>query len=100
MRLKATKTSLYKLVSEYQPLPCMKKTEFCKVRGSRSYFLNWHNDVLGEDCYAHFSVYGGIPSLGLHIGVEWHVVDFTVQELRERGMIDDGKGGGEPCLNF
>jgi hypothetical protein len=39
-------------------------------------------------CRAFFSVCGGKPSLGLTIGTEWHVVDFGVQELLERGMID------------
>jgi len=38
MKLKATKTSLYKLVSEYTPLPNMKRTEFVKVPRVRPYF--------------------------------------------------------------
>lgn len=89
MRLKANKTSLYKLVAEHQPLPSMKKTQFCKAPRSRSYFLHWYNDAIDEYCKAFFSVCGGIPSLGLTIGSEWHVVNFTIQELQGRGMIDN-----------
>jgi hypothetical protein len=88
MRLKANKTSLYKLVGLYQPLPKMKDTRFSKIPRERSYILSWFNSVLGENCRANFSVAAGRPFLGLTIGVEWHCVNFTAQELKEHGMID------------
>ncbi len=41
LRLKANKTSLYKLVSEFENLPPMRKTEFRKAYRSPDYWLKW-----------------------------------------------------------
>ena len=82
MRLKATKSSLYKLVREYLPLPVMKRVCFSKVPRRRSYFLMWGpNDVL-------FNVRFGKPYLGIKQDGEWRCQYLGIQDLIERGMIE------------
>lgn len=41
LRLKATKTSLYRLVSEYEKLPPMCRTVFTKAPRQPDYWLEW-----------------------------------------------------------
>lgn len=83
LRLKATKTSLYKLVSEYADLPPMNQTDFRKAHRCRSYWLHW------GDCTAYFSTCGGGPYLSIDYGVIRRMHKLTVADLRSRGMIEE-----------
>ena len=94
MRLKATKTSLYKLVAEHAKLPSMKRTEFVKLRGHRTYWLRWWDEDSGS-CEAYLSV--GCGSAVLRITKHREGDDeqsgpfhkLQVADLRERGMIEE-----------
>lgn len=91
LRLKASKTSLYKLVHYYTALPRMKETQFSKFRSM--YCLTWTNDY-GLCCKAVLGVFGGKPSLvvtwsepeGNEVSREDH--DLELSDLRDRGMVE------------
>jgi hypothetical protein len=97
LRLKATKTSLYKLVKQYVPVPIMRRTEFKKVLRHPDYFLNWYQ----EDGFAQafLAVSMGRPFLSVDVrDIEGHqlsreVHDLTVEGLRELGMIKEVQKG-------
>lgn len=88
MRLKASKTSLYKLVHYYTALPRMKETQFAKLRSM--YCLTWTN-AYGLCCKAVLGVFGGKPSLVVTWsepdGNELH--DLGLSDLRDRGMVEE-----------
>lgn len=95
--LKATKTSLYKLVQDktqlilWINLPPMGKARFRKAFRHPDYFLEWYRD--GCSCRAFLSVCGGSPLLSIECcqdGEEIHreVIKMTLEELRERGMVE------------
>lgn len=92
MRLKANKTSLYKLVHYYTALPRMKETQFAKLRSM--YCLTWTN-AYGLCCKAVLGVFGGKPSLvvtwsdpeGNEVSREDH--DLELSDLRDRGMVEE-----------
>lgn len=88
MRIKANKTSLYKLVAEYMPLPGMKHTEFFKMPRKAFFTLDWY--VEGEKHRALLSEFIGFPTLYIESKTDWHFHKPTIQELDERGMIDKG----------
>ena len=81
-RLKATKTSLYKLVAEYADLPPMKQTDFRKALRCRSYWLHW------GDCTAYLSASCGCVILTIS-GENRTVYRQTLAVLRARGMIEE-----------
>ena len=92
LRLKATKTSLYKLVGSYEALPIMKRTYFTKYR--RSYWLRWSDD--DADYKAYLSFCAGKPMLAIERrsydadgppSCKVHVV--PVDSLRALGMIEE-----------
>ena len=41
LRLKANKTSLYKLVAEFMPLPGIRRVDFSKAPRTPDYWLEW-----------------------------------------------------------
>lgn len=94
LRLKATKRQLYKLVAEYEDLPPTTKTEFRKAYRSSSYWLRWRSDGLW--CKAFLCVCGGRPLLEIKKDdydvpkeVSRVVLKMDLEDLRERGMVED-----------
>jgi len=91
-RLDANKTSLYKLVSEFQVLPTMSRTRFSKTPRTRSWWLRW--DGGGEICEAYLSESWGDAVLSIRKkdwdGVTTYQEAFRlpVDKLREPGMIE------------
>lgn len=97
LRLKATKTSLYKLVAEFVPnLPPMRRgTEFIKYPRTPDYALNWITPEW-DTAHAFFSTCMGRPLLSIEIrdGETGKTVSRTThalnpQDLRERGMVEE-----------
>lgn len=82
LRIKANKTSLYRLVSEYATLPPMGQTRYNKAHRCRSYWLRW-----GEYS-AYLSTVGGGVLLSID-GGKRKVYTITVEDLRQRGMIEE-----------
>lgn len=97
LRLKATKTSLYKLVNQYAPLPILKWTKFWKAFRSPDYYLEWQ----AEDGYAKafFSTCCGKPMLSIEVRGEGHtfreVHKLSLEDLQARGMLETVKLPGE-----
>ena len=97
LRLKATKTSLYKLVARYvDNLPPMRSgTEFIKYPRTPDYALDWITPEW-DTAHAFFSTCMGLPLLSVEIrsGETGKTVSRTthalgLQDLRERGMIEE-----------
>lgn len=88
MRLKANKTSLYKLVAKYEQLPGMKYTDFLKVSRHMAYFLDWREN--GEVCRAFLSPCMGELLLVVETPSGRRVYRPTIQDLQECRMIDSG----------
>ena len=96
LRLKANKTSLYKLVAEYTDLPPMRSgTEFIKHYRTRDYSLNW---ITAEwNCaHAFFSTCMGRPLLAIEIRdgdtgktVSRSTYNLDLRGLRDRGMVEE-----------
>lgn len=95
LRLRATKTSLYKLVAEYvDDLPPMRTgAKFWKAPRVPDYFLEWVTP--GWDrAQAFFAACMGKPMLSVTVRdcegheVSRQVYDLTVEDLRERGMVE------------
>lgn len=97
LRLKATKTSLYKLVAEFVPeLPPMRRgTSFIKYPRTPDYALGWITQEW-DTAHAFFSTCMGRPLLSIEIksGETGKTVNRTthalnLQDLRERGMVEE-----------
>lgn len=94
LRLKATKTSLYKLVHDYEPLPPMGRTRFTKAFRNPDYWLEWA-DAAGLWCKAFLSVCGGSALLAVtrkeFCGPERSrvVYGLGLPELRQLGMVEE-----------
>jgi hypothetical protein len=93
LRLKANKTSLYKLVAEYTDLPSPRRVEFIKAPRTPDYWLDW---ATGDGyAKAFFSTIMGRPLLSITVRdddgnpVSYIVHRPTVSDLRERGMIEE-----------
>jgi len=89
----ATKTKLYKLVSEYIYLPQMKEIKYIEASDRSGVYLKWSvaNDICYSACY---SIKYGIPSIVIQIkrGNETHfeniiVRDLDINSLESKGMI-------------
>jgi len=89
LRLKANKTSLYKLVSEYVPdLPPMRTgTEFIKYPRTPDYALDWITPEW-DTAHAFFSTCMGRPLLSIEIrsGETGKTVSRTTHALDLRGL--------------
>ena len=94
LRLKATKTRLYKLVSEYETLPLMGRTNFIKAYGRPEYKMYW-TDADGLKCMVFFAAVGGKPKLVItkkeFDGLEVSRVVYTlcINDLTDRGMTEE-----------
>ena len=97
LRLKATKTSLYKLVAEFVPnLPPMRSgTSFIKYPRTPDYALDWITQEW-DTAHAFFSTCMGRPLLSIEIksGETGKTVNRTthamnLRDLRERGMVEE-----------
>ena len=93
LRLKATKTRLYKLVATCEALPAMARTEFVKAPRAASYWLRWYDGSLW--CVAFLAVCGGSPLLAIE-KKDWGgpvlsrvVHTLTLADLRERDMVEN-----------
>lgn len=92
-RPKVTKTSLYKLVREFEELPSMRRTEFKKAYRSTDYWLTWE-DNSGLRCEA-FLIAGRGAAL---LAIEKRAFDgprisrvvhkIGTKALLERGMVE------------
>ncbi len=96
-RLKATKTSLYKLVADYVPnLPPMRtKTQFIKHFRRTSYTLEWVTPNW-DHAHAYFSTCMGYPLLAIEIRdsetgktISRDTYTLKVNDLQQRGMIEE-----------
>lgn len=93
LRLKATKTSLYKLVGEFAELPGIRKVYFTKAPCSRDYWLEWGT----ADGYAKafFSTCSGHTMLSITImdvdgeQLSYKAHEIPVKNLMERGMVEE-----------
>lgn len=97
VRLKATKTSLYRLVAEYvDNLPPMRSgTQFIKYPRRPDYAMDWITPEW-DTGHAFFSTCMGHALLSIEIKdgetgktVSRKVYDLDPQDLRERGMVED-----------
>lgn len=93
LRLKASKTSLYKLVAEYEAMPSTRRVTFTKAHRTPDYWLRWV-DADGLSCMAFFAACVGKPMLSIvknELGAPplSHVVHtLDVKDLLERGMVE------------
>ncbi len=94
-KLKANKTSLYKLVAEYvDELPAAVKTRFIKYHRARDYALDWTTE--DWDCgHAFFATCLGRPLLAIEIkdSGDGHSISrvthtLDVAELKRLGMVE------------
>lgn len=92
-RLKATKTSLHKLVGQFTELPSIRKVYFTKAPRTRDYWLEWGtHDGFAK---AFFSVCMGRPLLSITIrdvdGIQIFrkVYTLSVEELQNYGMVEE-----------
>ena len=94
LRLKVTKTSLYKLVSDYEKLPLMRRTMFTKAPRQPDYWLEWL-DSGGPWCEAYLAAVGGRAILSITkkelfgSEVSRMVYSFSLKELEARGMVEE-----------
>lgn len=97
LRLKATKTSLYKLVAEFVPnLPPVRSgTRFIKYPRTPDYALDWITPEW-DTAHAFFCACMGHPLLSIEIksGETGKTVNRTthalnLRDLRERGMVEE-----------
>lgn len=97
LRIKATKTSLYRLVQQktaktlWVKLPPMRKVRFWKALRQPDYFLDWYGE--GYSYRAFLAAVGGSPLLTIERYGEGEqdnrqVIRLTLEELREQGMIE------------
>jgi len=90
LRLKANKTSLYKLVSRFTQLPTLRLTWFSKVPRTPSFFLEWSGGYR-----AYLTTIMGVPKLSITVydvdGREMSraVHNLTVTDLRFLGMVEE-----------
>lgn len=96
LRLKTTKTSLYRLVAEYvDNLPPMRSgTQFIKYPRTPDYALDWITPKW-DKAHAFFSTCMGRPLLSIEIKdgetgktVSREVYNLDLQDLRDRGMVE------------
>lgn len=99
-RLKANKTSLYKLVNTYEDLPPMRRVEFTKAYRTPDWWLKW-TDADGLLCEAFFFTCMGKPLLsidkkefcGPQVSRIVHTLD--TKDLLERGMVEKSTTAAE-----
>ena len=86
MRLKATKTNLYRLTLKYVPeIPTMRQTEFSKAPRSQSWWLRWWNDT--QRCEVYFSAVAGLARLIIYPSNQ--VMPISLDELQQYDLIDN-----------
>lgn len=96
LRLKATKTSLYKLVAEYvEDLPPMRTgTKFIKQFRAPDYALEWITKDWNR-AHAFFSTCMGRPLLSIEVRdddghtVSRDVHTLKLDDLKNRGMVEE-----------
>ena len=92
--MKANKTSLYKLVAEYEDLPPMRQVTITKAYRSPDWWLKW-TDADGLLCMAFFATCLGKPLLSIEKKefcgpqVSCVVHDLDAKALLERGMVEE-----------
>ena len=92
-RLKANKTSLYKLVGTYEAMPPMRRVTITKAYRIPGWWLKW-TDADGLLCVAFFDTCMGKPMLSIEkkeFGgpqVSRIVHDLDTKDLLERGMVE------------
>ena len=100
LRLKANKTSLYKLVGTYEALPLMHRVTITKAHRAPDWWLKW-TDADGLMCVAFFSTCLGKPLLAIEkkeFGgpqVSRVVHDLDAKDLLERGMVEEFTSAAE-----
>jgi len=87
MKLKATKTSMYKLVSEYAQLPLMKHVEYRKHTRRNGYDMQWNCSLTGYEQKAVFIICGGAIMLIIESEDERKVHRPEVESLIALGLL-------------
>jgi len=93
-RLKTNKTSLYKLVANYEALPSMWRVTFFKSLRQPNYWLAW-TSYNGLQCSAYFAACIGKPLLAIEKKefdgplVSRVVYELDAKDLLERGMVEE-----------
>ena len=93
-RLKANKTSLYKLVNTYEALPPMRRVTMTKAPRTPDWWLEWA-DADGLWCKAFFSTCARRPVLSIEKkefgGQQASRVVYALdaKDLLERGMVEE-----------
>lgn len=94
LRLRATKTSAYKLVSDYEKLPPMRRVRFTKAPRQPDYWLEWQ-DSGGLWCKAYLAAGLGRAVLSItrkeFCGPEVSrmVYGLSLKDLGARGMTEE-----------
>lgn len=94
LRLQASKTSLYKLVGEYEDLPPVRGVEFTKAYRTLGWWLKW-TDADGLLCVVFFSTCMGKALLSIDKKefcgpqVSRVVHDLDTKDPLERGMVEE-----------
>lgn len=83
MRLYATKTSLYRLASDYVELPVMRSISYHKADRRPDYWLDWG---YGK---AYFATVAGRPLLSVTVDGVTTTHVLSVDMLRSMGMVRD-----------
>ena len=102
LRLKANKTSLYKLVAAFERLPPMRRVTVTKAYRAPDWWLKW-TDADGLLCVAFFSACMGKALLsiekrkfgGPQVSRVVHTLD--AKDLLERGMVENFTTAAERC---
>ena len=104
-RLKANKTSLYKLVGEFEDLPPMRRVTITKAYRTPDWWLKW-TDADGLLCVAFFSTCMGKALLSIDKKefcgpqVSRVVHDLDTKDLLERGMVEEFTTAAENLRAF
>lgn len=94
LRLKANKTSLYRLVRTYEVMPPMRRVTITKAYRTPDWWLKW-TDTDGLLCKAFFSTCWGEPLLAIEKKVfggpqvSRVVYELDVKDLMKRGMVEE-----------
>ena len=94
-RLKANKTSLYKLVGEFEDLPPMRRVTITKAYRAPDWWLKW-TDAEGMLCMAFFSTCLGKPLLAIdkkEFGGPCQRQSEIVRKRRRNFVVFRRKGG-------
>lgn len=93
LRLKANKTSLYKLVETYTPLPGMRRVDFQKANGRPDYWLEWTTEDGHTKAFLSATLGRPILTITTHDAAGGTLYNeahhLSIEGLREMGMVEE-----------